>query len=61
MERVDVPTWTGKWSLGVEGAYMNVIEIGYQFVAKQWANITTTITTCKYSFLWLVIEPNYVT
>ena len=39
---------------------MGVMRVGHQFVAKQCPNITTTITTCKYSFLWLVIEPNYV-
>ena len=36
------------------------MRVGHQFVAKQCLNITTTITTCKYSFLWSVIEPNYV-
>lgn len=36
------------------------MRVGHQFVARQCLNITTTITTCKYSFLWLVIEPNYM-
>lgn len=41
--------------------FWGVIVVDCQFVARQWANITTTITTHKYAFLWLVIQPNYVT
>lgn len=33
--------------------------LSIKFVARQYANITTRITTCKYSFLWLIIELNY--
>lgn len=31
------------------------------FVARQPTNTGTTITTCKYSYLWSVIEANNVT
>lgn len=34
---------------------------GHHYVARQLTNTTTTIATCKYSYLWSVIGANNVT
>ena len=50
--------------IGFSGHFQNHLVRGgvtVNFVARQHTNSATTITTCKYSYLWSVIDANNVT
>ena len=50
-----------KRSLGAPADPREQRGVVINYVAKQHTNTATTITTCKYSYLWSVIDANNVT
>ena len=61
-EKGDRGTKSGR--VGVPGQFLSQHDrrgVVINFVARQRTNTATTITTCKYSYLWSVIDANNVT